>query len=83
MIDCVAFARAYETYGAVLFRRPLPPLEVEGRVEARGSGREVIVARVRHWPGLDRGADGGEGRAEAPRFVASHNALPGRGGREH
>lgn len=83
MVDCVAFARAYETYGGVLFRRPLPPLEVEGKVEVRGSGREVIVGRVRRWPGLGRGQAGDDGEAPAPRFVASRNALPGRGGRGH
>ena len=80
MVDCVAFARAYETYGGVLFRRPLPPLEVEGKVEVRGHAREVIVSCVRPWPGVKRGRDGEEA---APRFLASHNALPGRGGRGH
>ena len=79
-MDCVAFARAYETYGGVLFRRPLPPLEVEGKVEVRGHAREVIVSCVRPWPGVKRGRDGEEA---APRFLASHNALPGRGGRGH
>lgn len=73
MIDCVCFARAYETYGAILFRRPLPPLEVIGRVEVRGEGREVLVDRIAHWQPRQVKVP------PTPRFLSSRQGAPGRG----
>lgn len=67
LVDCVCFAPAYRAYGALLFRRPLPPLEVEGRVEVRGEGREVIVDRVRPWPGALASPAGGSHFSAFPR----------------
>jgi error-prone DNA polymerase len=86
LADCVVFARAYERYGGILFRRPLPPLVAEGRVEVRGEGREVIVDRVYPWTGAGWAEGDGGGRVRGqgmptPAFVAARRNGPPAGGR--
>jgi len=79
LIDCICFTRTYQAYGSVLFRRPLPPLEVVGKIEVRGQGREVIVERVQPWDGPRR-RPAHDDDPLAPRFARGpRSGPPGRG----
>ncbi|MCL6581149.1 MAG: error-prone DNA polymerase, partial [Firmicutes bacterium] len=46
LADVTVFERVYRRYGALLFSDPCPPLAVEGRVERRGGGTNVVARWV-------------------------------------
>lgn len=46
LMDVTVFEKTYQKYGALLFTKPVPPLQVWGVLQHRGNGVSVIARRI-------------------------------------
>lgn len=46
LMDVTVFEKTYQTYGALLFTKPVPPLAVSGRLQHRGNSVSVIAHSI-------------------------------------
>jgi error-prone DNA polymerase len=46
LMDVTIFEQVYQCYGKLIFRDPVPPLAVHGRLERRGNGVSVVAGEV-------------------------------------
>jgi len=46
LIEATLFEKIYRRYGHLVFQNPRPPLMVEGRLDRRGKGFNIIVERI-------------------------------------
>ncbi|MHB9093954.1 MAG: DNA polymerase III subunit alpha [Eubacteriales bacterium] len=46
LIDVTAFEKTYQAFGALLFTKPVPPLQVWGTLQRRGNGVSIISHKI-------------------------------------
>ncbi len=46
LIDVTVFDKTYQQYGALLFTKPVPPLQVRGVLQRRGNGVSIIARKI-------------------------------------
>ena len=46
LIDVTVFEKTYQRFGALLFTKPVPPLQVWGTLQYRGNGVSVIARKI-------------------------------------
>ncbi|PKM80207.1 MAG: error-prone DNA polymerase [Firmicutes bacterium HGW-Firmicutes-14] len=46
LTDVTVFEKTYQKYGALLFTKPVPPLQVSGILQHRGNGFSIIARRI-------------------------------------
>jgi len=45
-MDITVFEKTYQTFGALLFTKPVLPLAVSGRLQRRGNSAAVIAYKI-------------------------------------